>query len=87
MTAAPHISGGRAEPTMGPADAAFVSGLTAYLLPVVARGFLLPPAMAGGASEPGVLVWLPPAMTAIGCIVLFFFAGDILSFLAPIVEN
>lgn len=35
MTAAPHISGGRAEPKMGPADAAFVSGLTAYLLPVV----------------------------------------------------
>lgn len=59
----------------------------AYLLPVVARGFFLPPAMAGGASEPGMLVWLPPAITAIGCIVLFFFAGDILWFLAPIVEN
>jgi len=60
----------------------------AYLLPLVGRGFFLtdPDAEQGGAmAESPLLVWLPPAITAIGCIVLFFFAGDLQDFLSPIV--
>lgn len=59
----------------------------AYLLPVVARGFFLSgQGEATGIKESPTLVWLPPAVTAFGCILLFFFAGDIVTFLAPIVE-
>lgn len=58
----------------------------AYLLPLVGRGFFLK-----GEGQPtewaeaGVLVWLPPAVTAFGCLVLFFLAGDLQAFLMPIV--
>lgn len=58
----------------------------AYLLPVVAKGFFLK-----GEGQPKTwaearpLVWVPPALTAFGCLVLFFYAGAIESFLAPIV--
>ncbi|MFZ1727559.1 MAG: proton-conducting transporter membrane subunit, partial [Albidovulum sp.] len=59
----------------------------AYLLPVVGRGFFLKgsdiPADAKMNEAPW-MVWLPPAVTAFGCIVLFFFAGDIQTFLSPI---
>ncbi|GHF57957.1 proton-conducting transporter transmembrane domain-containing protein [Seohaeicola zhoushanensis] len=58
----------------------------AYLLPVVAKGFFLK-----GEGQPETwaearpLVWVPPALTAFGCLVLFFYAGAIEAFLAPIV--
>ena len=60
----------------------------AYLLPIVGRAFFLP-APEGTPTkfaEAPVLVWLPPALTAIGCIVLFFYAGTIQQFLSPIVS-
>lgn len=64
----------------------------AYLLPVFARGFFTPEAEAlHGAnwreriSEAPLFCVLPPAITAIGCFVLFFYTGEIVTFLAPIV--
>ena len=71
-----------------------------YLLPVVARGFFRPfagpaPQSAGAAAAPGgrfgiaeapLLCVLPPCVTAIGCLVLFFFAQDVIDLLRPIVE-
>jgi len=60
----------------------------AYLLPLVGRGFFLrDPDTAGpvAMAESPTLVWMPPAITAVGCLILFFFAGDILTFLSPIV--
>ena len=60
----------------------------AYLLPVVARGFFLSDAsQPTGWAEAKPLVWLPPALTALGCVLLFFYAGTIESFLAPIIAN
>ena len=62
----------------------------AYLLPIVGRGFFLPNAeIAADAprAEAGLLVWLPPVLTAAGCIALFFFAGQIEIFLAPLVAE
>ncbi|MDG1530945.1 MAG: monovalent cation/H+ antiporter subunit D family protein [Paracoccaceae bacterium] len=57
-----------------------------YLLPVVAKGFFLnDPENTGPMSEAPLLCWLPPALTAIGCLVLFFYAGTIVEFLSPIV--
>lgn len=60
----------------------------AYLLPLVGKGFFLPDPEATGPvirAEAPTLCWVPPAITAFGCLVLFFFAGDILTFLSPIV--
>ena len=58
----------------------------AYLLPVFARGFFLKgEGQPETWAEPRPLVWLPPALTAFGCVVLFFYAGAIQDFLAPIV--
>ncbi len=60
----------------------------AYLVPVAARAFFLP-APEGTPrkwAEAGPLVWGPPAATAIGCILLFFYAGAVADFLAPIAE-
>jgi multicomponent Na+:H+ antiporter subunit D len=72
----------------------------AYLLPVVARGFFLPaptppePAMAqgaevdridwGGLREAPLYCVAPLCLTAVGCVVLFFYADDIYRLLAPI---
>lgn len=62
----------------------------AYLLPIIGKGFFL---RAPGApdkvafAESPWLVWLPPALTAFGCLILFFIAGDLQSFLAPIVAT
>jgi multicomponent Na+:H+ antiporter subunit D len=59
----------------------------AYLLPPVAKGFFLKgDEPHDGWAEAGVLVWLPPALTALGCVVLFFFAGSIQDFLMPLVQ-
>ncbi|MBL4749856.1 MAG: monovalent cation/H+ antiporter subunit D family protein [Amylibacter sp.] len=62
----------------------------AYLLPIVGRGFFRPVTdtnLPKTFAEAPLLVWLPPAITATGTIVLFFYAGSIQDFLAPIVEN
>ena len=62
----------------------------AYLLPIVGRGFFRPVTdnkLPKTYAEAPLLVWLPPAITAAGCIILFFYAGSIQDFLAPIVEN
>ncbi|MBT0958686.1 monovalent cation/H+ antiporter subunit D family protein [Alphaproteobacteria bacterium KMM 3653] len=60
----------------------------AYLMPIVAKGFF----MAGddkvptGFAEAPLFCWLPPAITAFGCLVLFVFAGEIQTFLAGMVN-
>ncbi len=60
----------------------------AYLMPVVARGFFLqsgePSKRPMRMAEAPFLVWLPPALTALGCVILFFFASDIVQFLSPL---
>jgi multicomponent Na+:H+ antiporter subunit D len=68
----------------------------AYLMPLVGRGFFLPApqqakhlgaaaAPPSGLQEAPFLCVLPPVITAFGCILLFFFGGEILAFLQPIV--
>ncbi|MEM9716533.1 MAG: proton-conducting transporter membrane subunit, partial [Pseudomonadota bacterium] len=54
----------------------------AYLLPIVARGFFRGPKMAY--AEASVLLWLPPAITALLCIGVFFYGGAIQDFLLAI---
>lgn len=60
----------------------------AYLLPLVARGFFLSPpeSRPEGINEAPLLCYLPPAITAGACILLFIYAGSIQSFLMPIVN-
>jgi multicomponent Na+:H+ antiporter subunit D len=63
----------------------------AYLLPLVGRGFFLTsaentPKTPGQIAEAPLLCWLPPAITAFGCLCLFFWAGEIQTFLSPIVS-
>lgn len=61
----------------------------AYLLPIVGRGFFtpLPEGASMKISESPTLVWLPPAITAFGTLVLFFYAGTLQEFLSPIVSG
>ncbi|MCP5037208.1 MAG: monovalent cation/H+ antiporter subunit D family protein [Rhodobacteraceae bacterium] len=64
----------------------------AYLLPIVGRGFFLKSGEDTGDdpknwSEAGALVWLPPAATALGCLILFFYAGAVQEFLMPLVTK
>ena len=60
----------------------------AYLLPVVGKGFFLKGKEEhDGWGEAGALVWVPPAITAFGCLVLFFYAGAIQDFLMPLVAQ
>lgn len=61
----------------------------AYLLPIVGRGFFtpLPEGASTKVSESPTLVWLPPAITAFGTLVLFFYAGTLQEFLSPIVSG
>ena len=62
----------------------------AYLLPLVAKGFFLSndtDAELAQSAEVSPLVWGPPAATAFGCVVLFFYAGHIQDFLMPIVAT
>lgn len=66
----------------------------AYLLPIFVRGFFTPPdrsTVSGGAdgarnkiAEAPILCVLPPVLTALGCIVLFFYSGAIIEFLGPL---
>ncbi|MBO6542257.1 MAG: monovalent cation/H+ antiporter subunit D family protein [Alphaproteobacteria bacterium] len=66
----------------------------AYLLPVVARGFYLggrpahalsaAPSSRGGIQEAPIWCVVPPCLTAIGCILLFFYAGDIYTLIEPV---
>ena len=55
----------------------------AYLLPIVGRAFF------AGEKKPyaeaSVLLWLPPAITASLCVMVFFFGGHIQNFLLAIV--
>ena len=63
-----------------------------YLMPVVARGFFRPPPEgdgndhnpSAGIHEAPLLCVLPPVLTGIGCVVLFFYAGDMYNLLAGI---
>jgi multicomponent Na+:H+ antiporter subunit D len=69
----------------------------AYLMPVVARGFFRPapmPRPVGAAVSPGgkfglaeapLLCVLPPCLTALGCLILFFYADEVVDLLRPIV--
>ncbi|MCF6316722.1 MAG: monovalent cation/H+ antiporter subunit D family protein [Marinosulfonomonas sp.] len=60
----------------------------AYLLSIVGRGFFWPAetnAEPVKIAESPVLVWLPPALTAFGCLLLFFYATNLRDFLLPIV--
>ena len=59
----------------------------AYLMPLVAKGFFLSDNnhLNNKYSESTVFIWLPPALTGLGCIILFFIAGHIVEFLKPIV--
>jgi multicomponent Na+:H+ antiporter subunit D len=71
----------------------------AYLMPIVARGFYTPtpdaiPQAVGAAVTPGrrgiaeapLLCVIPPCLTALGCLILFFYASDVIDLLRPIVE-
>lgn len=69
----------------------------AYLMPVFARGFFSPATGTGSKAINAALPWreklaeaplfcvLPPCLTALGCIILFFYATDIAAFLGPVV--
>lgn len=61
----------------------------AYLLPLVGKGFFLKDKKEAHDewAEAGTLVWLPPAITAFGCLVLFFYAGALQDFLMPLVSK
>lgn len=59
----------------------------AYLMPIVGKGFFIRDNAAAAPVknlETSPLVWGPPAFTALGCLVLFFFAGYIEAFLMPL---
>jgi multicomponent Na+:H+ antiporter subunit D len=60
----------------------------AYLLPIVARGFFINSAddkKENSIKEAPLLCWVPAAIAAVACILLFFYAGLIQDFLLPIV--
>ncbi|MGI9367548.1 MAG: proton-conducting transporter membrane subunit, partial [Ruegeria sp.] len=63
----------------------------AYLLPIFAQAFFdgsnKPDGKTfrEGLKEAPILCVVPPCLTAIGCLILFFYAGRIEAFLAPIV--
>ncbi|WP_416878642.1 proton-conducting transporter membrane subunit [Litorimonas sp.] len=61
-----------------------------YLVPIAVRGFMKPPADIAAdaiiAEEQKKHLWVivPPVFTALGSVILFFFAGDMVDFLTPI---
>ncbi len=56
----------------------------AYLMPVVARGFFAGSDDGGGIREAPMFCVVPLCLTAFGCLLLFFFADDLYTLLAPI---
>ena len=59
----------------------------AYLMPIVGKGFFIrdnATAVPVKNLETSPFVWGPPVITALGCVVLFFFAGYIEAFLMPL---
>ena len=64
----------------------------AYFAPIIGRGFFLPSAQASGGADAGapkeapLLCVLPPSISAIICIILFFQADVLWRFLEPIFE-
>ena len=62
----------------------------AYLMPLVAKGFFMTDS---GKKDPitfgegPLLLWIPLALTAFGCIFLFFYAGSIQDFLLPLIAT
>ena len=62
----------------------------AYLMPIFVKGFFL---SEDGSKEPvtfaegPLLVWLPPTITAFGCVILFFYAGYVQDFLMPLINR
>ncbi len=60
----------------------------AYLLPIMARAFFLPPSEETAALPDKDAPWatlVPPLISAVGCIVLFFWADALRSLLVPVV--
>ena len=58
-----------------------------YLLPIVMRGFLKPKPELSPMKKPEgppALIWIAPLVTGIGTILLFFFAGALMDYLAPV---
>ena len=61
----------------------------AYLLPIISRAFFVTPARSEivekiEIQEAPLLCWAPTAFTAVSCLILFFYSGDIRNFLLPI---
>ncbi|PLS22155.1 proton-conducting transporter transmembrane domain-containing protein [Neptunicoccus cionae] len=56
-----------------------------YLLPVVAQGFFStsPDNPYNGVKEAPAFCYIPPVFTAIGCVILFLYAGTLVEFLTP----
>ncbi len=66
----------------------------AYLLPIAGRGFFAAETNPSDTNDfnkhfswASAFCVAPPVLTAIGCIVLFFFAGDIAAFLEPAAQS
>ena len=62
----------------------------AYLMPLVAKGFFMTDSGKKNLitfGEGPLLLWIPLALTAFGCIVLFFYAGSIQNFLLPLIAT
>ncbi|MBR9863147.1 MAG: monovalent cation/H+ antiporter subunit D family protein [Rhodobacteraceae bacterium] len=60
-----------------------------YLLPVVAQGFFStsPDNPYNGIKEAPAFCYIPPVFTAIGCVILFLYAGTLVEFLTPVLEE
>lgn len=63
----------------------------AYLMPIVARGFFLPVKQDAhhpieGIHEAPLFCVVPICLTALGCVVMFFYAGDLYQLLMPLVR-
>ena len=61
----------------------------AYLMPIPARAFFLQPANGSdrtGIKEAPIFCVVPLCLTALGCLVLFFYADDLYRLLTPIVQ-
>ena len=61
----------------------------AYLTPVAIRGFMKAPDNPEEDAKIVTPIWvvIPPVITAIGAFVLFFFAGDIIDYLMPVLPQ